>query len=282
MHQQYRFFCRAHLLAPLLGRAGSGGVGGRRALVAVGFVRLPQLADAVQPWPFLLVWSVAVLATASVLFWASLARSSTRPQLALVVLSVFLGLAYTGAVVNSRVSAGNDLVPAVAELKELFRDSAEVISRKGTVPTMGPAAACPTVPCCEDSAKSGQSPTVSSPALVSFRSVYHRFAYCYDEPIRQIPWPATAADVPQDVTWFCFDWHPLYADPPDSGSDGSTAGNTPRLPFEWDEVARIACDPVKRPYPTRTVVVGRSRRGQKPAEPSDEGATAEISRAAHR
>jgi 4-amino-4-deoxy-L-arabinose transferase-like glycosyltransferase len=249
---------------------------GGAALVAARFVALEQFVDAAQPWPFLIVWSAAALVTAGVLVWASLAERSPRPQFALVALAGFLGLAYTGAVVNSRVSAGNNLAPAVAELKELLRDSAELglgskpVSKKGTVPF-----------CSEDSAKSGQSPTVLTPALVSFRSVYHRFAYCYNEPIRQIPWPATAAEVPQDVTWFCFDWHPLYADPPDSGSDGSSAGSTPRLPFEWDEIARIACDPVKSAHPTRTVVVGRIRRGETLAEPSGQSRTAKT-RAAYR
>jgi hypothetical protein len=32
------------------------------------------------------------------------------------------------------------------------------------------------------------------------------------------------------------------------------------LPFEWDEVARIECDPVRRKVHDRSVIVGRVRR----------------------
>ena len=46
--------------------------------------------------------------------------------------------------------------------------------------------------------------------LFSFGRVYHRFAFSYDEPIRQVAWPTSLEELPDDVTYFCYDWHPHY------------------------------------------------------------------------
>jgi hypothetical protein len=94
--------------------------------------------------------------------------------------------------------------------------------------------------------------------LVSLRRVYHRFAYCYGADIPQFAWPELAEDVPSDVEYFCFDKLPGYFDPPDSRE--SQRGTTAPLPFAWERIAEIACDPVKRKDPHATVVIGRIRR----------------------
>jgi 4-amino-4-deoxy-L-arabinose transferase-like glycosyltransferase len=95
--------------------------------------------------------------------------------------------------------------------------------------------------------------------LVSLRRVYHRFAYCYGREIAQVAWPEVAEDMPRDAEYFCFDKLPGYFDPPDSRE--SQKGTTAPLPFAWERVSEIACDPVKRKNPHATVVIGRVRRG---------------------
>jgi hypothetical protein len=64
------------------------------------------------------------------------------------------------------------------------------------------------------------------------------------------------------VTYFCYDWHPHYdtealRNASDSRQPGTTSGS---LPFAWDKVAEIPCDPVRRSKAHRSVVIGRIRR----------------------
>jgi hypothetical protein len=95
--------------------------------------------------------------------------------------------------------------------------------------------------------------------LVSLDRVYHRFAYEYGTPIRQIAWPAAAADVPSHGDYFCFDNRP---------NDLNQIRALSALPFEWDVMTEIYCDPAHRDVPVRTVVVGRVRRAHMLAQPS--------------
>jgi 4-amino-4-deoxy-L-arabinose transferase-like glycosyltransferase len=211
------------------------------ALVAVvafaGFNLAPgeSLADARQPWSFVIAWTAAALAVGGILLWTSRAEESPRPQLAILSLGCLLGLAYTGAMITSRVQGANDL----ADLPARFQAASQA-----PVP------------------------------MVSLGRIYHRFAYCYATPIEQIAWPKSMAEVPDGLEYFCFDWHPGYFDPPDSADHGRP-GTTAPLPFEWDRVAQIGCDPVKRKDAHTVVVVGRVRRAQATGEPA-------VNRAARR
>jgi hypothetical protein len=121
--------------------------------------------------------------------------------------------------VNSRVHGGNDLTPAIAQLKQLLDPE----------------------------------------RVVSLDRVYHRFAYEFGTPIRQIAWPSAAAELPRAMTYFCFD---------DLPNDIVQLRAISRLPFEWDVVAKIHCDPVRRDKPWRTVIVGRVRRAEMLAQPA--------------
>jgi hypothetical protein len=163
------------------------------------------------------------------LTWASLGEQAPRPQIAIVAVAGFVGLTYVSAVLNSRADGGNDLMPVVAHAKQQLPEPGQ---------------------------------------LVSLGRVYHRFAYCYAAPIRQIPWPETASELPPDTTYFCFDRHPSDTVQVRSTGDGRPSATTSgTLPFEWDVVAEIPCDPVKRADQVRTVVIGRVRRTELLAEP---------------
>jgi hypothetical protein len=124
--------------------------------------------------------------------------------------------------INARLQGANDLTPSIAEIRQRMAGSGE---------------------------------------LVSLGRVYHRFAYSYESPIRQVPWPISADELPPDVTYFCYDWHPWYdTEQMRNASDSRTPGSTPgKLPFEWEKLAEIPCDPVKRGLSHRTVIIGRVR-----------------------
>jgi 4-amino-4-deoxy-L-arabinose transferase-like glycosyltransferase len=189
-------------------------------VVAISYVPLTQFDDARQPLAFQAVWIVAAVLAASVLIWASFGEHAPRPQIAVLTVAAFAGLAYAGAIVNSRVHGSNDLTPAIVHLKEQLGDPGQI---------------------------------------VSLDRVYHRFAYEYGTPIRQIAWPTTAAELPSQFDYFCFDERP---------GDPALKQALGRLPFEWDVVARFGCDPVRRDVPQRSVVVGRVRRAGIAAQPS--------------
>ncbi|MBI3837777.1 MAG: glycosyltransferase family 39 protein [Planctomycetia bacterium] len=189
-------------------------------VVGISYVPLEQFDDARQPLAFLFVWVPTTVVVAGVLVWASLSERAPRPQIAVLTVASFVGFAYAGAMVNSRVHGSNDLAPAIAQLKQQLPDPGQI---------------------------------------VSFDSVYHRFAYEYGTPIRRIAWPAAAAELPDSVAYFCFDHHP---------GEPIQMRAISGLPFEWDVVARINCDPVHRDEPQRAVIVGRIRRAQMAARPS--------------
>ena len=96
-----------------------GGNSGRRCVLAVlNVVGLPRFAELEQPTLFLVVWLAMAALTSGLLFWASLGETSARPQLAVAALAGFLGLSYCGVIVNVRVNSGNDLSPAIADIKQ--------------------------------------------------------------------------------------------------------------------------------------------------------------------
>ncbi len=190
-------------------------------LVAAGTGHFEKLATARQPIAFLVLWIAATGAATAVLIWTSLDERGARPWIALATVAGFTALANAGAIFNARSNSANDLEPVIAEVKE----------------------------------------RLAAGELVSLGRVYHRFAYSFDEPIRQVPWPLTADELPDDVTWFCFDRRPGDTDELRAASDDRTPLTTPgKLPFDWEVLAEIACDPVNRNVHHRTVVVGRVRR----------------------
>ncbi len=187
-------------------------------IVAAALVPWQPLSALAQSGPFLAVWIPVVAISAGLLIWASQGESRPRPQVAILALCGFLAMGQSGLYLNMRLQGANDLEPAVAELKQRFIDD----------------------------------------ELVSLGRVYHRFAFVYDRQIRQVDWPVAASDLPADVEYFCFDRRPGDTPESRSGSDGRLPMSTPgTLPFEWEEVAEIPCDPVQREVHNRTVVIGR-------------------------
>jgi 4-amino-4-deoxy-L-arabinose transferase-like glycosyltransferase len=192
-------------------------------LVVISFVPWQQVEAVAQSGAFLAVWLPTVLAGVGLLVWSSQNEWRPRPQIAVLALGAILALANSGLLVNVKLRGANDIEPSITEIKQRLADG----------------------------------------ELVSLGRVYHRFAYSFDEPIRQVDWPLAPADLPVDVEYFCFDRRPGDTDQSRSGSDARVPYSTPgTLPFQWEEVATIHCDPVQRPVHNRTVVIGRRVRAK--------------------
>lgn len=192
-------------------------------LVVISLVPWQQVAAVAQSGAFLAAWLPAVLAGVGLLVWASQSEWRPRPQIAVLALGAILALTNSGLLVNVKLRGANDIEPSITEIKQRLADG----------------------------------------ELVSLGRVYHRFAYSFDEPIRQVDWPLAPADLPVDVEYFCFDRRPGDTDQSRSGSDARVPYSTPgTLPFQWEEVATIHCDPVQRPVHNRTVVIGRRVRAK--------------------
>ena len=210
---------------------GVAAVAGGVVLLAIGLYGVEALADARQPAWFLLLGAMAAVATAAIALGCAKNPFAPRPRIALLTVAAFTGAASAGAMINARIQGGNDLQPAIAQIKGQLHDSTE---------------------------------------LVSLGRVYHRFAYSYETPIRQVPWPLAPDDLPEGVTIFCFDRRPGDTPEDRAGNDDRLGAHTPgRLPFAWEKIAEIPCDPVRRSEAHRSVIIGRVRRNVVVAQQPD-------------
>ncbi len=199
-------------------------------LVAARMLPIEPLAAIRQPAIFVAAWAVVALTATAALAWASCGERTPRPQIAVFALAAFMGLAYAGPALNARIEGANDLTGPIAAVKRQLPDPQR---------------------------------------LVSLGRIYHRFAYSYATPIRRVDWPLTTADLPVDVTYFCFDRLWSDSDVQRSGTDGRLGSPTPGvLPFAWEKIAEIPCDPVHRGAAHRTVIIGRVRKAELIAQPA--------------
>ena len=109
----------------------------------------------------------AILAAGAVfLLWESYRRTSQlRPIIAVVAIAIIAGTGIAGFMVNVNVARWIDPSGEIAELKN-------------------------------------QLPPGTN--LASFSPIEHRFAYYYGDPIAELDWPRSDADIPQGLTYFCF------------------------------------------------------------------------------
>ncbi len=204
---------------------------GAVAVAAISFLPIDVEPTIRQPVWFVVPWIGGGLIVAWLALRSARDPRRARPEVVVVCAAVFAGSACAGALVNARLQAANDLTPAIARIKDRIPGAGE---------------------------------------LVSLGRVYHRFSYSYETPIRQVPWPTNSDDLPDDVTYFCFDRRPGDTPEDRAGNDDRLGAHTPGvLPFAWEEVAVIPCDPVRRDEAHRSVVIGRVRRIERIAEQPD-------------
>ena len=137
------------------------------AIVAAGRVKLPV------PEGFGLAAPAAVsyLASASVAVWLMVrARAVPGPSTGrwgLVAVAVFLGITFTGPILQAQVETGEDVAAAVAKFKAALPPGTK---------------------------------------LVSFGPVHHLFAYHYRDPIELRPLSLEGIRVTDDAPYFCYGW----------------------------------------------------------------------------
>ncbi|MEX0937882.1 MAG: glycosyltransferase family 39 protein [Pirellulales bacterium] len=203
------------------------------AVAAVSFLPQIPLREIAQPAAFAVIYLIAALATAAVLFRMRGRGEQRHACVAVMALASYLGLSYTGAVLNAVAVTANDLRPAVASLKE-------------------------------------QLPRAN---LVSFGPIFHRFAFAYEAPIRQIEWPSSLHDVPEEVEYFCYDYKPGDTEMLRDSGRGFYWTTTPgTLPLRWEEVAVIPCGRRVTGGEQRKVIVGRILRDRAVAQRSNSSA----------
>jgi hypothetical protein len=96
-------------------------------------------------------------------------------------------------------------------------------------------------------------------SLASFSPIEHRFAYYYGDPIAELDWPLSDADIPQGVTYFCFMRQPGDTAEARAAGRGRSWYKTPgTLPIEWEEITSICVErQIYKGEPPRKVVLGR-------------------------
>ncbi len=167
---------------------------------------------------------------ALVLLGGALGRLSPRPRLTLLTLAALFGASQAILLTGIKARGQNDITPDVAALRD-------------QLPATGD--------------------------LVSFGPIAHRFAYYFGAPIRELPWPTDDTQLPAGLEYFCFEHHQSDTDQQRQNGRGRTWATTSgSLPFRWERVAWIPCDPGRRENPVISVVVGRIIR---PGEAGENG-----------
>ncbi len=178
-----------------------------------------MVADARQPlWVCGMVLAAAI-AFGGIMLWARRTSGSPAVEIGTLAVVCLLGLAYTGPVMNVFERRANDMALPVAEFKHL-------------------------VPTAEN--------------IVSLGPIHHRFAWYYGAPIKRLAWPMKPADLPPDVTYFYMEWS--YGDTPEWRSMGPGLFDPPTpgtLPFKWEKIAFLSCDPDQNNNPHSGVILGR-------------------------
>jgi 4-amino-4-deoxy-L-arabinose transferase-like glycosyltransferase len=143
------------------------------ALWAFGGARLNGVGEANHA-AFLAAYSVTALAAVAVALWSRRGQDPWRLRGGLLAVTGFLGLTYTGAVVNMQIHTCNNPRSAVASIREMIPQ--------------------------EDH-------------LVSFGHVHHLFAFYYEQPIEFHALDDHVAPSDTPATYFCFSDDPGFETP---------------------------------------------------------------------
>ena len=126
-------------------------------------------AMAAQPPAFAAFYLAAALVTVGVLLRSGIRGGPFAARWAAVTLAAFMGLSFTGALINTQSRLSEDNAGSVADLRQHLPPKAQ---------------------------------------LVSLGRVDHLFAYYYRQPIRALPWPQSPSALPRVGQYFCFDRNP--------------------------------------------------------------------------
>jgi 4-amino-4-deoxy-L-arabinose transferase-like glycosyltransferase len=173
-----------------------------------------------QPRWFGIMFAI-LAAGALVLIWKSYrCTNHLRPIIAVVAIAIISGTGIAGFMVNANVARWINPSVDIAELKK-------------------------------------QLPPGTN--LASFSPIEHRFAYYFGDPIAELDWPRSEADIPQCLTYFCFMRQPGDTAEARAAGRGRSWYKTPGiLPVEWEEITSVCVErQVYKGEPPRQVVLGR-------------------------
>ena len=114
---------------------------------------------------FAVAYAAAALATVAAIFWSRMHRDHNRAIASVFAVAAFMGLSYTGVVIDMQIQTSND-------------PSAEVASVRQMIPP--------------------------GERLVSFEPIHHLFAYYYQKPIELQSLPDREVPPDTTATYFCF------------------------------------------------------------------------------
>ena len=130
-----------------------------------GFIPGEIAGRVAQAVPFVVLFAIGVLAAVGVSWWSIRSLHSRGGELGLLAVAAFLGLSYTGIMINIQANISEDSAAAVAKVK-------------GNLPP--------------------------GTQLVSLGRLDHVFTFHYRDAIPVVPWPQTANALPDDAEYFCF------------------------------------------------------------------------------
>ncbi len=171
-----------------------------------------------QPLWFSLALLPVAAAVIGTIWKCYCSNTPSKRLVAVGTIALFAGVTHVGVLMNISIARWNDPTPAVAEVQEI----------------------------------------VASKPLVSLTAIDHRFAFFYEQPIAELPWPLDVDDLPSDVEYFCFMRSPNdTAQQREAGRGRTWTTTLGTLPFAWEEVATLCVERRIRNHPQIMVVLGR-------------------------
>ena len=165
------------------------------------------LGSSAMPWAAPPLWASAyasaALALAYLTYRARQVDERARGRWGVIAVACFMGLVVGNVVTDFHVRTSPDTAADVAHVQEQL---------PGAIP------------------------------MVSFDQIHHRFAFYYGKAIAQTTFPKTAHELPDNLTYFCFDAPPALRE---------------SIPFRWEEVAVISMERKRRSDPKEVVIIGR-------------------------
>lgn len=189
------------------------------ALCALAWIPASWSLAAYQPHWFAIALVLSALVAIWTLWKCYRFQTPTLRLFAVGAIAGFAGITQAGLLMNRNIARWSDPTAAVDEMREIVGHSQQ---------------------------------------LVSLTPIDHRFAYYYEKPIAELPWPAYVDDLPADVDYFCFMRHPIdTAESREAGRGRTWTRTSGVLPFAWEEVATLCVERRIRDYPQRMLVLGR-------------------------
>ncbi len=205
--------------------AAAGGTAFGVALLVAGHSSSKVLAAIAMPRPQEFFYVGTVFVLAGFVAWAAIRIQARRAWVAIAAIAIFQGLLFRGVLTSAWDRTANDMTEAL----ERARRSLPADVR-----------------------------------LVSFGRAHHRFAYYYRTLIPELPWPHSGAEVPEDVTYFCF--HSRANNIPESVAQSISQGSAV-LPFEWEQIASLNSDRSRQEVPEDFIIIGRIIRSPQRRQP---------------